>query len=174
MVDVESDGPNPGDYSMICFGAVIVEEILGRTFYARLRPISDKWIPEALAVSGFTREQTMQFDLPLQGMQEFRRWLDANASGRLMFISDNNGYDWQFINWYFHHTISWAKIPLGIRQRIWDRFTKVWFEISPKTSSISERPRTRTTLLMTRKETLRRFWRSSAIMGSRSGFELGL
>ena len=19
------------------------------------------------------------------------------------FISDNNGYDWQFINWYFHH-----------------------------------------------------------------------
>ena len=20
-----------------------------------------------------------------------------------MFISDNNGFDWQFINWYFHH-----------------------------------------------------------------------
>ena len=25
MVDIESDGPIPGDYSMICFGAVIVE-----------------------------------------------------------------------------------------------------------------------------------------------------
>ena len=25
MVDVESDGPIPGDNSMICFGAVIVE-----------------------------------------------------------------------------------------------------------------------------------------------------
>jgi len=24
MVDIESDGPIPGDYSMICFGAVIV------------------------------------------------------------------------------------------------------------------------------------------------------
>ena len=20
-----------------------------------------------------------------------------------MFISDNNGFDWQFVNWYFHH-----------------------------------------------------------------------
>lgn len=25
MVDIESDGPIPGDYSMICFGAVIVD-----------------------------------------------------------------------------------------------------------------------------------------------------
>jgi len=25
MVDIESDGPIPGDYSMVCFGAVIVE-----------------------------------------------------------------------------------------------------------------------------------------------------
>ena len=26
MVDVEADGPIPGDYSMICFGAVVVRE----------------------------------------------------------------------------------------------------------------------------------------------------
>ncbi len=25
MVDVESDGPIPGDYSMVCFGAIVVE-----------------------------------------------------------------------------------------------------------------------------------------------------
>jgi hypothetical protein len=111
MMDVESDGPIPGDYSMICFGAVIVEESLDRTFYARLRPISDKWVPEALAVSGFDREQTMQFELPLDGMQSFRAWLEASASGRLTFISDNNGYDWQFINWYFHHFL--GENPFG-------------------------------------------------------------
>ena len=58
MVDIELDGPNPGDYSMICFGAVLVEPALSKTFYGQLRPISDRWIPEALAVSGFTREQT--------------------------------------------------------------------------------------------------------------------
>ena len=28
MVDVEADGRNPGDYSMVCFGAVIVEPAL--------------------------------------------------------------------------------------------------------------------------------------------------
>ncbi len=38
-VDIEADGPIPGDYSMISFGAVVVEPALGRTFGARLRPI---------------------------------------------------------------------------------------------------------------------------------------
>ena len=40
MVDVEADGPIPGDYSMVCFGAVIVEPGFERTFYGRLKPIS--------------------------------------------------------------------------------------------------------------------------------------
>src|ERR1700687_4693154 len=100
MMDVESDGPIPGDYSMICFGAVVVDEALEKTFYARLRPISEKWVPEALAVSGVTREQTMQFDPPLPAMRDFDGWLKSNCSGdQPIFISDNNGYDWQFINW---------------------------------------------------------------------------
>ena len=29
MVDVELDGPIPGDFSMICIGAVIVEGLVG-------------------------------------------------------------------------------------------------------------------------------------------------
>jgi len=59
MVDVEADGPIPGDHSMVFFGAIVVEPALDRTFYGRLKPISDKWIPEALQVSGFTREETL-------------------------------------------------------------------------------------------------------------------
>ncbi len=62
MVDIESDGPIPGDYSMICFGAVIVEPALNRTFYGKLKPISDQFFPDALAVSGFTREECLGFD----------------------------------------------------------------------------------------------------------------
>ena len=31
MMDIEADGPIPGDYSMICFGAVIVEPSLSQT-----------------------------------------------------------------------------------------------------------------------------------------------
>jgi hypothetical protein len=64
MVDVESDGPVPGDYSMIALGAVVVDSTLNYKFSAKLRPISDRWIPEALAVSGWSREQTLQFAEP--------------------------------------------------------------------------------------------------------------
>jgi len=111
MVDVEADGPIPGDYSMVCFGAVVMAGDLSRTFYGQLKPVSEKWIPAALAVSGFTREQTMGFAEPAQVMAEFRAWLKANSKGKPMFISDNNGFDWQFINWYFHHFL--GENPFG-------------------------------------------------------------
>lgn len=103
MVDIESDGPIPGDFSMICFGAVVVEPSLSKTFYGRLKPISDRFIPEALAVSGFSREETLAFDEPAKVMEQFRDWLKEHARGGQYFVSDNNGFDWQFVNWYFHH-----------------------------------------------------------------------
>lgn len=111
MVDIEADGPIPGDYSMICFGAIIVEPGLARTFYGRLRPISEHWVPEALKVSGFSREDTLGFDDPKEIMAGFDRWLKEQAGKRLFFVSDNNGFDWQFINWYFHHFLH--KNPFG-------------------------------------------------------------
>ena len=103
MVDVEADGPIPADYSMICFGAVIVDEALDKRFYAQLRPISEKWIPDSLKISGFSREQTMQFKEPKSAMTEFTDWLKLNCKNHPVFISDNNGFDWQFVNYYFHH-----------------------------------------------------------------------
>ena len=111
MVDIEADGPIPGDYSMIAFGGVIVESGLARTFYRCLKPISDNWIPNALNISKFTREQTLFFEEPKIVMKEFGDWLDQEIKGQPIFISDNNGFDWQFINWYFHHFI--GKNPFG-------------------------------------------------------------
>ena len=73
MVDVEADGPIPGDYSMISFGIVVVEPALNKMFYGQLKPISDRWIPEALAVSGFSREETLAFDDPGTIMLQFFR-----------------------------------------------------------------------------------------------------
>ena len=105
MVDIESDGPIPGDYSMICFGAVVVEPELTRTFYGRLRPISQDWIPEALAVRGYSREETECFDDPKKVMPQFANWIGQESKGRPFFVSDNNGFDWQFVNWYFHHFV---------------------------------------------------------------------
>ncbi len=110
-VDVESDGPIPGDFSMISFGAVIVDEQLNKSFYGKLKPISDKWIPEALAISGFSREDTMKFNDPEGVMKNFRDWIQSNSKTRPLFFSDNNGFDWQFINWYFIHFL--AENPFG-------------------------------------------------------------
>ncbi|MDM8541646.1 exonuclease domain-containing protein [Desulfococcaceae bacterium HSG9] len=111
MVDIESDGPIPGDYSMISFGSVIVDEKLDKTFYGKLKPISDKWEPEALKVSGFSREEVLKFAEPRKVMAAFQNWLNDNCKSRPMFFSDNNGFDWQFINWYFIHFLD--KNPFG-------------------------------------------------------------
>ena len=111
MVDIEADGPSPGDYSMVCFGAIIVELSLSRTFYGKMRPVSKKWEPEALKISGFSREETLGFDSPKVVMESFDKWLAENVKGRPIFISVNNGFDWQFINWYFHHFL--GRNPFG-------------------------------------------------------------
>jgi hypothetical protein len=102
MVDVESDGPIPHKYSMVSFGAVVVEPSLAKTFYGKTKPMSAHWVPEALAVSGVSRDEHQKFDDPKEVMEKFERWIEHASSGRPRFVSDNNGYDWQFINFYFH------------------------------------------------------------------------
>jgi hypothetical protein len=117
-VDIEADGPAPGIYSMICFGAVIVETGLQRTFYAELKPVSDIWVPDALAVSGFSREQTMKFPDPMDAMQNFEIWLTNNIEGRPILWADNNGFDAAFINYYFfkylnRNPFGWSSANIG-------------------------------------------------------------
>jgi hypothetical protein len=105
VVDVESDGPVPGKYSMVSFGAVLVEPSLSRTFYGQTRPTSEHFIPEALAISGHSREQHLAFEDPAVVMARFRDWLAANSQGRPVFVSDNVAFDWQWVNYAFHTTL---------------------------------------------------------------------
>ena len=102
VVDVESDGPAPGLYSMVSFGAVRVDEALETTFFGQVRPIAEKWVPGALAVSGITREDHQKYEPPSDVMDRFALWLKQNSKGRPVFLSDNPAFDWQFINYYFH------------------------------------------------------------------------
>ena len=101
-VDVESDGPVPPRYSMVSFGAVVVEPTLSRTFRGRVKPISGEWLPEALAISGATREEHLGYEDPGPVMERFERWIAESSRGKPVFVSDNLAYDWQFINYYFH------------------------------------------------------------------------
>lgn len=129
VVDVETDGPMPPDYSIVCFGAVIVEDGLFRSFYGRVRPISDKYIPEAISVSGVTREEHLKFDDPVKVMANFNTWLLENAGGRPIFITDNLAFDWQFINYYFHKFL--GSNPFGYSgRRIGDLYSGMMKDMS--------------------------------------------
>ena len=132
MIDVEADGPIPGDYSLVSIGAVVVEPSLTKTFYGKLAPISDKWIPEALAVSKVSREEHLTYDDPAAVMEAFAEWIAANSKERPMFISDNNGFDWMFICWYFwhflgrnpfgHSSTNLGSLYKGINRSVFDNF----------------------------------------------------
>lgn len=106
MVDVETDGPIPGDYSMLSVGAVIVEPGLERTFFGQFRPISACSNAEAMKVNGITREQAMRFPLAAETMDDFDNWISNNIVGRALFISDNNGFDFSFVSYYFWHFLN--------------------------------------------------------------------
>lgn len=112
MVDVEADGPIPGEYSMLAIGAIVVEPALDRTFKAHLSPISFNYQEEAMRVGGFTREAVFREPHRWAGavMAEFRDWVDTLGI-RPVFVADNNGFDWQFVNWYFHRYL--GENPFG-------------------------------------------------------------
>ena len=115
VVDVEADGEIPHKYSMVCFGAVVVEPSLSKTFYGKIKPISDEWKPEALVISGFSREEHLTFDEPEEVMLQFDKWIKTEANGKAIFISDNLAFDWQWINYYFHYFL--GKNPFGFSGR---------------------------------------------------------
>lgn len=105
FVDTETDGPAPGLFSMVCFGAVIFDPKRRKpteTFYAKTAPISDRWYAESLAISGFTREQHSGFPDSRLAMVSFNEWLKEHAGENISFISDCLTRDWDFINYYFH------------------------------------------------------------------------
>lgn len=112
-VDVESDGPLDGNHSMVCFGAVVVDENLDKIFYGQTAPICNNYDPGALAISGFSRKDHEKFDNPLDVMHVFHDWVIAQ--GRSVFIADNPGYDFAWINYYFHRYV--GKNPFGWSSR---------------------------------------------------------
>lgn len=102
IVDVESDGPAPGLFSMVSFGAIRVDSKLDVCFKGMVKPISDSWVPEALAISSISREEHLLYPEPSIVMPQFKTWIEENSKGRPVFMSDNLAFDWQFVNYYMH------------------------------------------------------------------------
>lgn len=127
VVDCEANGPIPGDYSMLSFGAVRVDDWkttdkLETCFESgAIKPISMKVVNEAITAIGLSVEDYMNNYVsggndPLIIMEKFEKWvLMNNIYGRPTFISDNNGFDWMFVCWYFHHFL--GRNPFGYSSR---------------------------------------------------------
>ncbi|MCL8013218.1 3'-5' exoribonuclease [Streptomyces sp. AS02] len=111
-VDIEADGPIPGPYSMLSMGAAVagVQDADGftpadpeqRTFYRELRPISEEFVPEALAVSGLDRERLRaEGTEPAAALTEFTAWVrEVSAGAQPVMAGYPASYDWTFLYWY--------------------------------------------------------------------------
>ncbi len=118
IVDVESNGPIPNKYSMLEIGAVVVSRKKEKkTFFGRLKPISINYVPGALNAIGITHEESLNFDDPKEVMERFDAWIKSVTpkGDRPVFVSDNNGFDWQWINYYFHMYL--GRNPFGFSSR---------------------------------------------------------
>jgi hypothetical protein len=73
------------------------------TFYAELKPISDTFDPEALAVSGLDRDRlAAEGQDPVEAMNAASAWVTETAAGATpVLVAYPLGYDWMWLYWYF-------------------------------------------------------------------------
>jgi hypothetical protein len=113
--DVETDGPVPGPYSMLSFGLSVVGTYDGRrllradvsdaagSFYRELRPISDEFDQEALAINGLDRGALSREGAdPIHAMLDAAAWVEGVSQGnRPVLVAYPVAFDWSFLYWYF-------------------------------------------------------------------------
>lgn len=111
--DVETDGPIPGPFSLLSFGLAVVGSYDGRhfersparacTFYREVRPISDEFQDEALAVNGLDRSRLLvEGANPKEAMTEAAEWVRSiNEGSRPILVAYPVAFDWSFLYWYF-------------------------------------------------------------------------
>ncbi|MHA7836118.1 MAG: hypothetical protein ACX98W_01510 [bacterium] len=109
-VDVETDGPVPGSYSMLSFALVPVGRMdgdcytppasYGDNFHVELTPISEQFEQAALAVDGLDRERLRaEGKSPAVAMREAADWLRARcAGGEPVLVAYPLGFDWSWIH----------------------------------------------------------------------------
>lgn len=111
--DVETDGSIPGPYSLLSFALVLAGRFDGcsfehpraydKFFYRELRPISNTFEPEALAVNRMDRQKLLrEGQEPSEAMTAASRWVRQMAGGaRPVLVAYPLSFDWIFLYWYF-------------------------------------------------------------------------
>ncbi len=114
--DVETDGPIPGEYSMLSFALTLAGSFDGSRFerfeprpenalYLELKPISARFQPEALAVNGLDRAELQNSGAePAEAMRAASAWVRGRAGpARPVLVAYPVAFDWSFLYWYFIH-----------------------------------------------------------------------
>ncbi len=112
-IDIETAGPNPGDYALLTIGACRVADPQ-QGFYAELKPDRDRLTPEAFGVHGLSLDALHERGLPpLEAIRKFDAWLShAVPNGEApIFAAFNAPFDWMFIAEYFHRYL--GRNPFG-------------------------------------------------------------
>lgn len=112
-VDVETDGPIPGRFSMLSFAIVYAGAFDGKVFYeppeynhnfyAELTPIFPEFEIEALQVNGLDRDLLFQTGQdPRAAMSSAATWIE-NIVGKAepVFVAYPLSFDWTWMYWYF-------------------------------------------------------------------------
>jgi hypothetical protein len=111
-VDVEADGPIPLVHSLSSLGACLAGSFDGQrftrldpaadTFYAELAPVSEEFVPEALAVSGLDRDRLhREGEDPRAAMTRFAAWVQqVCGAGRPVLVAYPASYDWPWVSVY--------------------------------------------------------------------------
>lgn len=110
--DVETDGPIPGPFSMLSLALVEVGRLQGgrlvraakpEEFYRELRPISDTFEAEAMAVNGLDRDRLVREGAePASVMTEAGAWVRRVAgSAQPVLVAYPLSFDWSWLYWYF-------------------------------------------------------------------------
>lgn len=153
-VDVETDGPIPGDNSMLSLGAAAFTpdgKMLG-TFSVNLETLPGakgnadtmKWWSENQAAYDATRQSTHH---PATAIGKFVDWVNS-LSGKPVFVGYPAGFDFLFVYWYIVHfgykspfsfsaldikTYAMAVMKAEYRQSTKKNMPKHWFPDDPHT-----------------------------------------
>jgi DNA polymerase III epsilon subunit-like protein len=112
-VDVETSGPIPGDFSMLSIGACTIYEPR-KTFYIELKPVNQNSTDEAVSIHKLSLEHLMEGGVsPKEALVHFEEWIinEAAPNRQPLFVAFNAGFDWMFVNYYFHHWV--GRNPFG-------------------------------------------------------------
>lgn len=114
VVDVETAGPNPTEFSLLSIGAALVEDP-EETFYVELKPFNGNAEEESSRIHGLSLLGLLDTGVePKEALQRFADWV-AQVSGerKPVFVAFNAPFDWMFVADYFHSYL--GSNPFGHR-----------------------------------------------------------